>query len=241
MKRLITASAVALIASLSAANAQTEIQWWHAMGGELGSKLEEIVQGFNDSQNEYKVVPSYKGTYPETMTAAIAAFRAKQQPTIVQVFEVGTGTMMAAQGAIVPVYQLMQDNDVQFDPNAFLPAVVGYYTDTDGNMLSMPFNSSTPILYYNKDVFEKAGLDPEQPPKTWGEMEEFSKKIIDSGAASCGFTTGWVSWIQTENFSAWHNQPVGTEQNGFGGLDARLSLNGPVQVKHWENLKTWAD
>merc|ERR1711969_354068 len=119
---------------------------------------------------------------------------------------------MAAQGAIVPVYQLMQDNDVQFDPNAFLPAVVGYYTDTDGNMLSMPFNSSTPILYYNKDVFEKAGLDPEQPPKTWGEMEEFSKKIIDSGAASCGFTTGWVSWIQTENFSAWHNQPVGTEQ-----------------------------
>ena len=241
MKRLITASAVALIASLSAANAQTEIQWWHAMGGELGSKLEEIVQGFNDSQNEYKVVPSYKGTYPETMTAAIAAFRAKQQPTIVQVFEVGTGTMMAAQGAIVPVYQLMQDNDVQFDPNAFLPAVVGYYTDTDGNMLSMPFNSSTPILYYNKDVFEKAGLDPEQPPKTWGEMEEFSKKIIDSGAASCGFTTGWVSWIQTENFSAWHNQPVGTEQNGFGGLDARLSLNGPVQVKHWENLKKWAD
>ena len=241
MKRLITASAVALIASLSAANAQTEIQWWHAMGGELGSKLEEIVQGFNDSQNEYKVVPSYKGTYPETMTAAIAAFRAKQQPTIVQVFEVGTGTMMAAQGAIVPVYQLMQDNDVQFDPNAFLPAVVGYYTDTDGNMLSMPFNSSTPILYYNKDVFEKAGLDPEQPPKTWGEMEEFSKKIIDSGAASCGFTTGWVSWIQTENFSAGHNQPVGTEQNGFGGLDARLSLNGPVQVKHWENLKKWAD
>ena len=241
MKRLITASAVALIASLSAANAQTEIQWWHAMGGELGAKLEEIVQGFNDSQNEYKVVPSYKGTYPETMTAAIAAFRAKQQPTIVQVFEVGTGTMMAAQGAIVPVYQLMQDNDVQFDPNAFLPAVVGYYTDTDGNMLSMPFNSSTPILYYNKDVFEKAGLDPEQPPKTWGEMEEFSKKIIDSGAASCGFTTGWVSWIQTENFSAWHNQPVGTEQNGFGGLDARLSLNGPVQVKHWENLKKWAD
>ena len=241
MKRLITASAVALIASLSAANAQTEIQWWHAMGGELGSKLEEIVQGFNDRQNEYKVVPSYKGTYPETMTAAIAAFRAKQQPTIVQVFEVGTGTMMAAQGAIVPVYQLMQDNDVQFDPNAFLPAVVGYYTDTDGNMLSMPFNSSTPILYYNKDVFEKAGLDPEQPPKTWGEMEEFSKKIIDSGAASCGFTTGWVSWIQTENFSAWHNQPVGTEQNGFGGLDARLSLNGPVQVKHWENLKKWAD
>ncbi|SIS58530.1 sn-glycerol-3-phosphate ABC transporter substrate-binding protein UgpB [Paracoccus saliphilus] len=241
MFRLCTASAVALAASLTAAHAKTDIQWWHAMGGELGSKLEEIVQGFNESQDEYNVIPSYKGTYPETMTAAIAAFRAEEQPAIVQVFEVGTGTMMAAEGAIVPVHQLMEEQGANFDPSAFLPAVVGYYTDTDDNMLSMPFNSSTPILYYNKDVFEKAGLDPETPPKTWGEMEEFSNKIIESGAASCGFTTGWVSWIQVENFSAWHNQPIGTEQNGFGGPQARLSVNGPAQVKHWENLNRWAD
>lgn len=241
MIRYTTASAAALIASLGAAQAQTTIEWWHAMGGELGAKLEEIVQGFNDSQDQYTVTPSYKGTYPETMTAAIAAFRANQQPTIVQVFEVGTGTMMAAEGAIVPVHQLMEEHGEGFDPQAFLPQVVGYYTDTNGNMLSMPFNSSTPILYYNKTVFEAAGLDPEQPPKTWAEMEQFSNQIMESGAASCGFTTGWISWIQTENFSAWHNQPIGTMENGFGGLDARLSLNGPVQVKHWENLKRWAD
>lgn len=241
MNRLFAASAVALIASLSAAQAQTEIQWWHAMGGELGAKLEEITKGFNDSQDEYRIVPSYKGTYPETMTAAIAAFRAQQQPAIVQVFEVGTGTMMAAKGAIVPVHQLMADNDVAFDPAAYLPAVVGYYSDTDGNMLSLPFNSSTPILYYNKDVFEKAGLDRETPPKTWAEFEEFSKKIKESGAANCGLSSRWVSWIQTENFSAWHNQPIGTLENGLGGPSARLSYNGPVQVKHWENLKRWAD
>lgn len=241
MNRLLSVSAVALIASLSAAQAQTEIQWWHAMGGELGAKLEEITKGFNDSQDEYTVVPSYKGTYPETMTAAIAAFRAQEQPAIVQVFEVGTGTMMAAEGAIVPVHQMMEEQGAAFDPAGFLPAVVGYYTDTEGNMLSMPFNSSTPILYYNKTVFEKAGLDPETPPKTWAEMEEFSNKIIESGAADCGFTTQWISWIHTENLSAWHNQPIGTEQNGFGGTAARLTLNGPVQVKHWENLKRLSD
>lgn len=241
MIRYSTASAVALVASLSAASAETTIEWWHAMGGELGAKLEEIVQGFNDSQDEYRVNPSYKGTYPETMTAAIAAFRANQQPTIVQVFEVGTGTMMAAEGAIVPVHQLMEEHGQGFDKSAFLPQVVGYYTDPEGNMLSMPFNSSTPIVYYNKSVFEKAGLDPEQPPKTWAELEQFSKQIKESGAASCGFTTQWISWIQTENLSAWHNQPIGTMENGFGGLDARLSLNGPVQVKHWENLKRWSD
>ncbi len=241
MIRKCSASAVALLASLGSAQAETTIEWWHVMGGELGAKLEEIVQGFNDSQDQYAVQPSYKGTYPETMTAAIAAFRANQQPTIVQVFEVGTGTMMAAEGAIVPVHQLMEKHGEGFDPSAFLPQVVGYYTDPEGNMLSMPFNSSTPILYYNKDVFEAAGLDPEQPPKTWAEVEEFSKQIMESDAASCGFTTGWISWIQTENLSAWHNQPIGTMENGFGGLDARLSVNGPVQVKHWENLKRWAD
>lgn len=241
MTRIFSASAIALIASLSAANAATEIQWWHAMGGELGAKLEEIAKYFNESQTDYVIKPSYKGNYVETMTAAIAAFRAKQQPAIVQVFEVGTGTMIAAKGAVYPVYQLMADQGEPFDPAAYLPAVAGYYTDTEGNMLSMPFNSSTPIMYYNKTVFEKAGLDPNAPPKTWAEMEAASKKIVESGAAKCGFTTGWISWIQTENLSAWHNQPIGTLENGFGGLDAKLEVNGPVQVKHWGNLKKWAD
>jgi sn-glycerol 3-phosphate transport system substrate-binding protein len=235
----LAALATALTTSVSIA--QTEITWWHAMGGELGTKLEEIVAGYNASQSTYNVTPIFKGTYPETMTAAIAAFRANEQPHIVQVFEVGTGTMMAAEGAIYPVYQLMADTGEGFDPAAFLPAVVGYYTDPQGNMLSMPFNSSTPILYYNKDVFEKAGLDRETPPKTWEELEEFSRKIMESGAAPCGFTTGWITWIQLENFSAWHNQPLGTLENGFGGTGSEFTFNGPLQVRHWENLKRWQD
>ncbi|MDE3027184.1 MAG: sn-glycerol-3-phosphate ABC transporter substrate-binding protein UgpB [Paracoccaceae bacterium] len=225
--------------SMTAANARTTITWWHAMGGELGTKLEQIVADYNKSQDLYTVVPTYKGSYPETMTAAIAAFRAHQQPDIVQVFEVGTGTMMAAKGAVYPIYKLMKDMGEPFDPKGFLPAVVGYYTDTNGNMLSMPFNSSTPIMYYNKDEFKKAGLDPNVPPKTWDDLVTDSKKLMDSGAAKCGFTSGWISWVQTENLSAWHNQPIGTKENGFGGLDARLTLNGPVQVRHWDNLAKW--
>lgn len=231
----------AMALGAGAAHAAVKVEWWHAMGGELGKKLEEIVANYNASQSEYEVVPVYKGTYTETMTSAVAAFRANQQPDIVQVFEVGTGTMMAAKGAVYPVYQLMKDEGENFDPKGFLPAVVGYYTDTDGNMLSMPFNSSTPILYYNKDVFKKAGLDPNTPPKTWEELESFSKKIMDSGAAKCGFSSGWISWVQLENFSAWHNVPVGTEQNGFGGLDAKFTMNGPEQVRHWSNLKKWQE
>ena len=241
IRHIAAASAVSFVALSSSAMAQTKIDWWHAMGGELGTILEGIVADFNASQSEYEVVPSYRGSYTETMTGAITAFRAGEQPDIVQVFEVGTGTMMAAEGAIIPVYQLMEKTGAPFDPSAFLPAVVGYYTDPDGNMLSMPFNSSTPILYYNKDVFKAAGLDPEVAPTTWAEMETFSRQIMESGAAECGFTTGWVSWAQLENLSAWHNQQIGTLQNGFGGLETELTVNGPVQVRHWENLARWED
>jgi sn-glycerol 3-phosphate transport system substrate-binding protein len=223
------------------AAAQTEVTWWHAMGGELGQKLEEIAATFNASQSDYKVTPIFKGTYAETMTSAIAAFRAGEQPHIVQVFEVGTGTMMAAEGAIYPVHQLMADNGKPFNPDDYLAAVVGYYTDPDGNMLSFPFNSSTPILYYNKGVFEAAGLDLEAPPTTWAQMEEFSQKIVDSGAAPCGFTTAWITWIHVENFSAWHNLPLGTLQNGFGGFDSEFTFNNETLARHWDNLAKWQD
>lgn len=224
-----------------AAFAQTEITWWHAMGAELGEKLEEIAQGFNESQDEYTVTPVFRGTYAETMNSAIAAFRAGEQPHIVQVFEVGTGTMMAAEGAIYPVHQLMEDNGKAFNPDDFLTAVVGYYSDPEGNMLSFPFNSSTPILYYNKDIFEEAGLDPEQPPVTWADVEEYSRQIVESGAAPCGFTTAWITWIQLENFSALHNLPLGTLENGFGGFETEFVFNNETVARHWENLKTWQD
>ena len=237
---LFAATALGMTLSAQAAQAQVEIQWWHAMGGRLGELVEEIATNFNASQSDYTVVPSYRGNYTETMTGAIAAFRAGEQPHIVQVFEVGTGTMMSAGGAIVPIYELMADNNVPFDPSAYLPAVVGYYTDPDGNMLSFPFNSSTPIVYYNRDVFEAAGLDPDTAPVTWADVESMSQQIVSSGAASCGFTTRWPSWVQLENFLAYHNLPLGTLQNGFGGFDTEFVLNQQEPlIRHWENLARW--
>lgn len=235
-------AALALTLTSTTAFAQTEISWWHSMGGELGERLEAIAADFNASQSDYVVVPSYRGEYEESLVNTIAAFRAGEQPHLVQVYEVGTGTMMAAKGAVYPVYQLMADHGSDFDPSAFLPVVTGYYTDTEGNMLSMPFNSSTPILYYNKDVFEKAGLDPEVAPKTWEDIEAFGKQIVESGAAKCGFTMGYAAtWLGTENVSALHNVPYGTLENGFGGLSSELTFNGPIQVRLWEKLKEWQD
>ncbi len=236
--RTVAAASLTALALSAPVEAATEIQWWHAMGGKLGEKVVEIAEGFNQSQSDFKLVPVYKGNYTETMTSAIAAFRAKQQPHIVQVFEVGTATMMAAKGAIYPVHQLMQDTGEPFDPGAYLQAVTGYYTDTDGNMLSMPFNSSTPVLYYNKSAFERSGLDPNQPPRTWAEVEAAAKKVQAEGY-TCGFTTGWQSWVQIENFSAWHDLPIGTLSNGFGGLGTEFTFNSPAHVRHIGQLGQW--
>ena len=226
-------AAVLASASLFVGNAQaqTQIQWWHSMGGALGEKLGELATKFNASQKDYKVNAVFKGSYPESMTAAIAAFRAGGAPHILQVFEVGTATMMGAKGAIVPIAKIMADAKEPFDPKAYLPAVAGYYTDAKGNMLSFPFNSSTVLFYINKDMFKKAGLDPEKSPKTWKEFAVAAEKIKASGQA-CVYTTSWPSWMHIENFSAWHDVPIGTKQNGMGGMDAVFTINSPLHVRH---------
>jgi len=236
-KPAILALAMLILLVPASALAKTEIHFWHAMTGQLGDAVNELVKQFNDSQSEYEVKALRKGTYPETLTAAIAAYRQKSAPHIVQVFEVGTQTMMLS-GAILPVYQLMKEQEIKIDWKDFIAPVVGYYSK-DGNLYSMPFNSSTPILYYNKDAFQKAGLDPAKPPQTWKQVEEYSKKLIGAGAAKCGFSTGWPSWTMVENMHAWHDQPFATKHDGFDGLDTELLINKEFGVKHIGQLAAW--
>src|SRR3569833_2195264 len=202
-----TAAAVALTVGLGAspALAVTEIQWWHAMTGANNDVIVKLANDFNAAQSDYKVIPTYKGNYADTMNAGIAAFRAGNAPHIMQVFEVGTATMMAATGAVKPVYKLMAETGEKFDPKAYLPAITGYYSTSKGEMLSFPFNSSSTVMWYNKDAFKKAGLDSNAPPKTWPEVFEAAKKLKASGHTTCGFSNAWVTWVNVEQLSAWHN------------------------------------
>jgi sn-glycerol 3-phosphate transport system substrate-binding protein len=233
-------AAAAVVAGLFSANvhAQVEINWWHSMQGALNDKVNELANGFNASQKDYKVVPIFKGQYPESMTAAIAAYRAGNAPHILQVFEVGTATMMGAKGAIKPVYLMMKEAGEPFDPKNYLPAVAGYYADSKGNLLSLPFNSSTPVFYVNKDAFKKAGLDG-TAPKTWKEFAVAAGKLKASGQ-QCVYSTGWPAWVHVENFSAWHNLPIGTKENGIAGTDTEFRINSPQHVKHVEMLADFA-
>ncbi len=234
------AGAVAVcLAWTPAALAQTEIHWWHAFTGRLGDLLAEQVEKFNASQDEYHVVGSHKGNYSETLNAGIAAFRAGEQPHILMVFEVGTATMMAARGAIKPVYEVMAEGGAEFNPDGYLGAVKGYYTTTTGEMLSLPYNSSTPVIYVNRDLFAEAGLDPDMDLSTWQQVDA-ALTALKEGGVDCPLTTAWQSWVHLENFSAYHNVPFATKENGFAGLDTELVFNGPVQVKHIETMGQWA-
>jgi sn-glycerol 3-phosphate transport system substrate-binding protein len=228
--------ATCLTAPLAQAVAEPiELQWWHAMTAVNADRVNKIAADFNASQDAYKIVPVFKGSYAETMNAGVAAYRAGNAPPIIQIFEVGTATMMAAKGAVKPVYQLMADAGEPFDPNAYLPAVTGYYSTTDGKMLSLPFNSSTAITYWNKDAFKKAGLDPNKAPATWPDTLAAAQKLRAAGSA-CGLTAAWISWTQIEQFSAWHNAPLATKANGLEGADAELKFNNPLVAKHISNL-----
>ena len=173
------AVAVTLALAASPAHAVTEIQWWHAMTGGNNDVVNKLAEEFNASQSDYKVVPTFKGSYPDTMNAGIAAFRAGNAPHIIQVFEVGTATMMSATGAIKPVYQLMKDAGEPFDPKAYLPTITGYYSTSKGDMLSFPFNSSSMVMWINKDELKKAGVA--EIPKTWPEVFEAAKKLKAAG------------------------------------------------------------
>ena len=164
------------------------------MGGQLGERTDKMAADFNATSDSCVVNSIYKGNYTENMTASIAAFRAGEQPHITQVFEVGTATMMSAEAAVYPVYQLMADAGIDFDQSAYLPAVISYYTDTEGNLLSLPFNSSTPVLWYNKTALDAAGVEV---PTTWDELEAVAKALKESGVEK-PFSFGWQSWSNIE-------------------------------------------
>lgn len=239
MNRKILGAAVALgalVAGAGQAVAVTELQWWHAMSGANNEVVDTLAEEFNESQDAYKITPVFKGTYPETLNAGIAAFRAKQPPAIIQVFDVGTGVMMGAEGAVMPVADVLEAGGYNFDKSNYLPGIVAYYSKPDGTMLSFPYNSSSPILYYNKDIFEKAGLDVDSPPETWQDVFAAARTIKESGAAECGYTSTWLTWIHLENFAAWNNVAYGTNENGLAGTDVELKLNEPLYVQHFQDI-----
>ena len=229
-------AALAAVPAVGRAAEKTKIVWWHAMTAALGDEVNRIVDAFNQGQDTVELTAIYKGSYADVLTATIAAFRAGQAPHLVQIFEVGTGSMLAAGKATKQVWELSKQTGVAIDPQAYIAAVRGYYSLSDGRMASMPFNSSTALMWYNKDAFRKAGLDPDKAPTTWPEVVAAGKAIRAKDAAPVPVTSAWLTWIQLEQYSALHNLPFASKADGFDGLDAELAINSKAHVKHMQRL-----
>mgnify|MGYP002783916601 FL=1 len=230
------AAALAAPALPARAQARPEIQFWYGLAGVLGERVAEQVKRFNDSQTAVTVVPSFKGSYIEVMTGAIAAWRAGNPPHIVQIFEVGTATMMAAGPAIRPTHQLLAEAGVTLDPKQYLAGVRGYYSDTGGRLVSMPHNSSSAVMWINLDAFEKAGLSTSDLPKTWAQLRAATERLKAASATAYPMTTSWPTWAMFEQMASIHDVPFATQANGFEGMNAELRLTGPFFQRHVDFL-----
>ncbi|MCR9221047.1 MAG: extracellular solute-binding protein [Alphaproteobacteria bacterium] len=239
MRRKILSAALGAALALSAGPAAAEpveIQFWHAMGGRLGEVVNELTDKFNASQSEYQLVSTYKGGYEDTMTAGIAAFRGGEQPHIIQIFDAGAATIINAPGAVYPVEDLLRDQGVAFDIEDYISGVRYFYADSDGRMIGMPFNSSTPLLYYNKDALAEAGVEP---PATWEEFQEIAPKLKEAGYVA--LSQSHSPWIFSENFHSRHNLQLATQNNGFDSTDVEIRYNNEAMIAHWSAVKDWLD
>lgn len=218
-----------------AQDARIRIDLWHALTDANRGAVERLSSDFNASQRQYRIVPEYKGSYDQTMAAGLAAFDHGTPPHILQVVEVGTATMMSQSGIVKPIHELMREARAFFDPRAYLPAITSYYSTPTGEMLSFPFNSSSLVMWVNKDQLTRAGLS-NTTLTTWPQVFAAAKILQRSVSPSCGFSTAWFTWAMIEQFSAWHNQPVATRANGIEGFDAELLIDTPLLRRHMETL-----
>jgi sn-glycerol 3-phosphate transport system substrate-binding protein len=218
--------------SAAMVSAQTiELEFWHAMSGGRTAAVEKIVDGFNAEYPNINVTAQFTGSYAETLTQGISAVRSGNPPHIIQVYEVGTQTMLDSE-AIVPVYEIAKG---KIDFGSVIQPILNYYS-IDGNLYSMPINSSTAMLYYNKDAFAEAGI--ENAPETWADVEKMGLQIIDSGAANHGISFGWPAWILEQMF-AYHNQPYANNMNGREARADEVYLNndfGKMVLGNWTDM-----
>ncbi len=217
-----------------------DIDLWHALNGVAGDRLVELVAKFNGSQSEVRVLPQYKGNPGDTLASALAAVKGGEQPDLVQADESMTATLMADRTRIRPLYEVLAEGHEQLDVRALLPGMASYYSESVGKLAALPFNQSTALLYYNKDAFRAAGLDPAVPPRKWRDIQSMTLALQKANASACGYASDWQAWVHVENLGAWHDEPFATRSNGMDGPDARLTFNTTFMLRHVSLLSAWA-
>lgn len=230
------AAGIALAGSASAQE-RTKFEFWYGLTGKLGEITAEHCARFNQSQTKYEAVCVGQGGYDRAEQNTIAAFRSKQHPTLVQIYDAGTVNFMLS-GAIYPASQLVKDFNLKVDWSNYFPGIANYYATSKGEMWSFPYNSSTALFYWNQDLFAKVGLNA--APATIEEWDQALAKLKGAGV-ECGFAFDFDTWMPLEQFSAIHNIPLASKNNGYDGLDAELVFNKTRFADYMKLWKSWLD
>jgi len=234
MKSKFLMSVAALLFSVTAQAAErVKFEMWHGLTGDLGGVVDQVCKRFNESQSDYEIICTSQGSYDNALQNAIAAYRAKKNPTIVQIFDAGTLDLLLSE-AYVPARKLMADNGYKINWDDYIPAISNYYANSKGELNSFPFNSSTAMMYWNKDAFAKIGKT--EAPKTWEETFD-SLKVLKAAGYECPMAWNYDTWPIMEQFSAINNIPVATKGNGYQGLDAEFIVNKGQFVDVIKSLK----
>ena len=231
-----TASALC-ISGIAATAQPVTVEYWYGLTGDLGAVVLETCNRFNASQDDYEMVCVGQDGYDAAVQNTIAAFRAQQHPTLLQSFDAGTADLMLS-GEFYPVHQLMADQGITIDWADYFPGIANYYSASNGEFFSMPWNSSTPVYYWNTAHFAAAGIT--EAPLTWEGMEAAFNALKASGH-DCAMAYAPSTWIDMEQFSMVHNIPVASNDNGYTGLDTELLYNTTLHVQHMENIQRWMD
>ena len=181
-----------LLPAVVGAQTPTRIVFWHSMGGNLGETVvNAFVNRFNASRKDIQVEAQYQGVYDDGINKLRASIQSSAVPALAQVYDIGTRFMIDSK-AVVPV-QAFIDRD-KFDLTQLEPNILPYYR-AGTQLYSMPFNTSTAILYYNKDMFKQAGLNANQPPRTFEEIADYAKRLVQSGATKSGISIAVYGWF----------------------------------------------
>lgn len=238
MNRTIVSLAAMSVAVLGSAASAEKIKfdYWYGLTGNLGVTLAETCDRFNASQEKYEAVCTAYDGYDLVVQAAIAAFRAGKAPTILQSYDAGTADLMMS-GEFYPVQQMMKDFNIEIDWDNYFPGIKNYSSSAKGELFSMPFNSSTAMMYYNVADLEAVGVMT--PPATWTEFDAALVALKAKNPDRCAYGYEPSSWVDLEQFSAIHNIPVATNNNGYDGMDTQVVYNTTVHVQHMEDIARW--
>jgi sn-glycerol 3-phosphate transport system substrate-binding protein len=237
---LVTGLALTLALTTPEVHAATEIALWHSVSGPTADAFQTLVNRFNRSQPQFKVVPLYKGAVDTTLAIALAAGHSSSAPDIVQADVEMTASLLADRSRIRPLHEVLKATHEAIDSSDFLPGIASYLGETGGRLDALPFTPSTAVLYINRDALRRAELPPEVAPRTWRDVQAMTLAVQARAAAPCGYTSDWQSWVHVENLGAWHDEAFASRSNGMDGLDPRLTFNTTFMLRHVSLLSAWA-